>query len=275
MTLVCLLVLCALLTLMNSVYSYELATHGAMSQKVYDRILVQENPKLLDRLGIEYLKDDLGDIYYDISGTTIYERDAYRFEQIIIENNLDFLGVKHRSIAGWFLRGAIREDDIPSSFPFFGKNPQDDPYDATQGRIARVFRHFYDPYNDSGLSLAKPIPIEGITLFPKAPDWAIGATNSAVNENLPENNRRNHFTIFDARESMYRALTGVDKSGNNAIAPGGVVPSTLAEAEQVRKAYWATTFRALGDVVHLMQDMGQPQKINNMNPVTADQYRRT
>ncbi|BCO30781.1 hypothetical protein TspCOW1_08840 [Thiohalobacter sp. COW1] len=31
----------------------------------------------------------------------------------------------------------------------------------------------------------------------------------------------------------------------------------------MRKAYWATTFRALGDVLHLIQDMAQPQHTRN------------
>jgi len=51
---------------------------------------------------------------------------------------------------------------------------------------------------------------------------------------------------------MYRALTGRDMSGNQ-----------VAATEAGRNKYWATTFRALGDVVHLLQDMGQPQHTRN------------
>ncbi len=29
--------------------------------------------------------------------------------------------------------------------------------------------------------------------------------------------------------------------------------------EEIRKAYWATTFRSLGDIVHLIEDVAQPQ----------------
>src|SRR5690606_14585558 len=64
--------------------------------------------------------------------------------------------------------------------------------------------------------------------------------------------RRNHYSILDAREAMYRALTGRARDGRE-VAP------TQAE----RNKYWATTFRALGDVVHLVQDMGQPQHTRN------------
>ena len=44
----------------------------------------------------------------------------------------------------------------------------------------------------------------------------------------------------------------MDRLGTSVAEPG--VPG-----EDTRKAYWATTFRALGDVIHLVQDMAQPQ----------------
>jgi hypothetical protein len=49
---------------------------------------------------------------------------------------------------------------------------------------------------------------------------------------------------------MFRALTGRGQNDN-----------PLTEAE--RTTYWATTFRALGDVVHLIQDTAQPQHTRN------------
>ena len=48
----------------------------------------------------------------------------------------------------------------------------------------------------------------------------------------------------DAREAMWRAVTGYDKALANKVAPD----------EATRKKYWATTFRALGDILHLNQD---------------------
>ncbi len=51
---------------------------------------------------------------------------------------------------------------------------------------------------------------------------------------------------------MYRALTGKSKDGQD-----------VAPADEERKKYWATTFRALGDIVHLIQDMAQPQHTRN------------
>jgi hypothetical protein len=68
--------------------------------------------------------------------------------------------------------------------------------------------------------------------------------------NMEDTGRSNHITIYDAREAMYRALTGRAKAGQ-----------VVAPAQADRKAYWATTFRALGDVVHL-QDMAQPSTRN-------------
>ena len=59
-------------------------------------------------------------------------------------------------------------------------------------------------------------------------------------------------SVLDAREAMYRALTGQDKNGN---------PVAATEAD--RKKYWITTFRSLGDVVHLLQGMVQPQHMRN------------
>src|SRR3989344_875174 len=97
----------------------------------------------------------------------------------------------------------------------------------------------------------------GVTLGKRAPDWASG-TNDVFNQpNTPENGRRNHFTVFDAREAMYRALTGKKKDNTDA----GLNNQPATEAD--RKAYWATLFRALGDIVHLVEDMAQPQHTRN------------
>jgi hypothetical protein len=43
----------------------------------------------------------------------------------------------------------------------------------------------------------------------------------------------------------------------------GIVADDLRYREGLRTAYWATTFRALGDIVHLLQDMAQPQHTRN------------
>lgn len=218
--------------------AYELYTHAAITQNAYMRSVLGQDTQVLIDLGVNNFASDLGDVYYDVpgvSGVTPSVRDAKPFEGDIITQ----VGGAPLSIPGWLMRGAIREDDVP--WPF-GENPQDDPY----GSFFRVFNHFYDPINNLPLTTA------GIGLGAIAPQWAIGSSDVFSNRNNPNIYRRNHFTVFDAREAMYRALTGRDVSGN-----------PIAATEVIRNKYWATTFRALGDVVHLLQDMAQPQHTRN------------
>src|SRR5207249_11192676 len=41
----------------------------------------------------------------------------------------------------------------------------------------------------------------------RAPDWALGDTDYRAQPPLSNTERRNHFSVLDAREAMYRALT--------------------------------------------------------------------
>jgi hypothetical protein len=229
----------------EQIHAYELATHGILTQKAYERSILNTDDKFLKDLGID--RTDLnpfGEYYYDVSGTEIRERQRNDFEKGKMPNEgRDFLTVQ-----GWLLRGAIREDDA------YGEdNPQDDIYNPT---LRRPLHHFYDPVYDRRLT------VTGIELLDTdihtAPAWALGTTNANAfgQSAVPENNRRNHFTIFDAREAMYRALIG---KGRNALGEEFDAAPTKTE----RDKYWATLFRALGDIVHLMQDMGQPQHTRN------------
>jgi hypothetical protein len=60
---------------------------------------------------------------------------------------------------------------------------------------------------------------------------------------------------------MFRALTLMtNDSGSFVDISSG---KDLVVRQQWRQAYWATTFRALGDVLHLNQDMAQPQHTRN------------
>ena len=195
--------------------AYELATHGWMTNAAYERSALRVDPALLVALGIAELQDGLGEAYFDVSGNTVQVRSKTTFEE---SNRKMPPGVNPLSIPGWLMRGAIREDDVP--WPV-GDNPQDDPY----GSIFRVRNHFYDPVNNQPLTV-------GIGLGDIAPQWAIGSSNVFSNRNNPNPYRRNHFTVFDAREAMYRALTGRDVSGD---------PVAATEAE--RNKYWATSGR--------------------------------
>ena len=232
-------------------YAHELATHGALTWQAYQRsALVTDSTRLRD-LGIDPTSvNPLGGIYYDVSGGQVRERRVDDFEGTIIERRLEQLGATPLSIPGWLMRGAIREDDATGE-----DNPQDDPFNQD---LKRPLHHFYDPVFN------RPLSVPGLSLIDadvhRAPDWAVGSRDVFAQPNTPEANRRNHFTIFDAREAMYRALTGRDSQGNPLqLAPGG----TLTKQSDLRNAYWATTFRALGDALHLNQDVAQPQHTRN------------
>jgi hypothetical protein len=147
--------------------------------------------------------------------------------------------------------GAIREDDNPSEDP-------PTPQDVNPG-LKRPLNHFFDPAFNRALDVPGLFLVEGDVH--KNPDWAIGSFDSFADPNLPEPQRKNHFTVMDAREAMFRALTLLtyDGAGYSDIAAG----ADAATRQQWRQAYWATTFRALGDVLHLNQDMAQPQHTRN------------
>jgi hypothetical protein len=238
----------------STAHSYELATHGTLTQKAFENSNLNGADRyLIGDLGIDtYSNPDqpFGTDYYDVSGTTIKERHFNSFENDVIKK----LGVAPLSFKGWLMRGAIREDDLgywdPLGFIPAGDDPHDDPY----GAIWRVFNHFYDPINN------QPLTAAGVSTGLSAPNWAIGSKDVFANPVAPDANRRNHFTVFDARESMYRALTGKKQDGTNADPN---ISDNNPAGEKIRKTWWATTFRALGDVLHLNQDMAQPQHTRN------------
>jgi hypothetical protein len=59
---------------------------------------------------------------------------------------------------------------------------------------------------------------------------------------------------------MFRALTMMTKINGAYVK---LTPGDASVAQLWRHAHWATTFRALGDVLHLNQDMAQPQHTRN------------
>lgn len=239
--------------------AYELATHGRVTFEAYKRSVVSDEV-LIGQLGIRNGANVFGISYYDVFVGTVQERERQPFEEDQSKQRMP-VGTEPLSIEGWLMRGAIREDDHPTT-DIAGcykksEHPQDDPYNEPD--LTRPLNHFFDPVNDRPLS-----KLAGwVALGERAPHWALGSTDPFAAPNTANAQRKNHFTVFDAREAMYRALTGMNKAGSKAIGTGGVEPSSAEEKETVRKAYWATTFRALGDVVHLIQDMAQPQHTRN------------
>ncbi|MFZ5619387.1 MAG: hypothetical protein ACOY5W_00005, partial [Pseudomonadota bacterium] len=226
--------------------AYELGTHARVTLNAYTESGLgssQPNKLLMRELGIKFSDNPFGDRYYDMTTATIDEygvSDTFELKHMPPDT-------KPLSVQGWLMRGAIREDDYRhDDFPctITAPNPQDGV------TVDRPVNHFYDPINDQSLGVGSA----------KAFDWALGTQNALTEAgNVPDAGRTNHYTVFDAREAMFRALTGMDKAGNKAIGVNGSTPTTPADKEAVRKAYWATTFRALGDLAHLVEDMAQPQ----------------
>ena len=222
-----------------------------------------ESPTLLARLDLRGYRNEskaLGIDYFDVFESTVRRRSTFQFEAIWIEDAPPKgLGLDEQvsTINGWLMSGAIREDDNPVE-----SNPKDDPWQPG-GAFHREFNHFYDPYYDRQLTVTGLSAIYGSQPIRKAPDWALGTANAFSDASTRDTQSTwNHFTLFDAREAMFRALTlkQRDSNGNYADVPGA---QTAAQAETTRLAYWATTFRALGDVLHLNQDMAQPQHTRN------------
>ena len=220
--------------------AYDLVTHAALTEQTFVRFL-SEKPMTLSDLGF---LGSLGDprapgpfgVHYFHLGSPFAappQRDANPFEAgliYIVDQSLPAT-----STTGWLMTGAIREDDYPT-----GPNPKnEDPY----GYIVRSLSHFYDPVFN------RPLTVGGALGAP-APTWATGAADPFGQPNQSDPNRRNHFAIQDVKEALFRALT----LKSSAVTGGGSdrpQPSDAAGKAAILNAYWATTFRALGDVLHL------------------------
>lgn len=289
---------------MQSVWAYETDTHAYISAEVYERSVLDtevgeeqrlgpsvpqklHNINLLNSLGLwRLIKKSLesntgqpnifGDEYFDM-GFVNKKRRWDKYEQKRMPK--DIREQLHLTIKGWLMRGVIREDDLgyyPSFLSISGdKIEPEQPYDDPERDITRVLHHFYDPANDRALvgndfvettGIASFLTRDGLLATTKAVDWAIGSNDAFMQPNTPNKNRRNHFTVFDAQEAMYRALTGWSNDTSSSVE--------VALTELDRNAYWATTFRALGDVIHSIQDMAQPQHTRNEVHTPKSSYTR-
>ena len=244
-------VVVAVLSVSINAVAYEQTTHAAMTREaMMQSQLNPAIPGLLQRLGISERQVSLGNIYLDVSdgGVVVSRSNAptglqyppdFGGSKIQDANKLASFKPVLDSLPGWLMLGAIREDDVPYDSGALENNPQDEP----GGTFERVLNHFYDPYNDQALTVA------GSTLGSRAPDWALLDGN--------------HFSVLRAREVMWRALTLKSSPAQGTADLPFTAGADISTKEALRTAYWATTFRALGDVVHLLQDMGQPQHTRN------------
>ena len=239
--------------------AYEQATHALITKNaLLQSELIgpsgEEFSPLAYSLGLDsYLPLGSSEYYFEfistLDGSNAYRRKVQSYEKYI----LDALKIKwaQTPIQSWVMFGAIREDDNPSEDP-------PTPRDVETG-ISRPLHHFFDPYSNKPLNAPGLDAIENDVR--KNVDWAIGVRDSFNDPNAPESPRRNRFTVFDARESMFRALTLMTGGGASYGDISGGIDATTKQ--QWRQAYWATAFRALGDVLHLNQDMAQPQHTRN------------
>lgn len=126
----------------------------------------------------------------------------------------------------WMIEGVIREDDFqPLGLPGC---PQ--PHNPSTG-VSRPGNHFLDVQRgNAGLHVGP------FTRFP-ATDWGLGVQGRGSEP------AGNAFTILDARAYQLQSL--------------------IATAPADREKNTAKLFRALGQVIHLVQDMAQPQHTRN------------
>ena len=249
---------------------YELATHAKITNAAFVQSqLGGPNGSLQRVLGIDVWSAPINnekvpfravglDIYLDITGSDIRIRRAFGYEGKIISDFVSrFDGLTDR---GWLLRGVIREDDASDFVNFIGRTPME-PRDDPFGNFNRFCNHFFDPLAAPASAYPNGRSLTGFC-FNETPrfdnaQWALGSLAPFATLPAELATRRNHFSVLDAREAMWRALTLRDRTGNP------LNWNTDLNQEGKRKVHWATTFRALGDVIHLVQDMAQPQHTRN------------
>ena len=249
---------CALLLVSSSATGYEQATHAMLTKRA--AALAGLNAantfaagSLGARLGLNALTSTgTSDYFLLADGTQPLSAFMHRTQLYEIEVLKDLNYSRAPLIPEtWLMFGAIREDDNPKEDP-------STPQDVTPG-LLRPLHHFYDPYLNRGLDAPGVSVLDGDVH--RNIDWAIGAFDSFEDPDLPEPQRKNHFTIFDAREAMFRALTLLTNNGSGYTDIARNVD--VATKQTWRRTYWAGALSALGHVLHLNQDMAQPQHTRN------------
>ena len=287
----------------SRVLAYDIGTHARMTDAALKSSSAVETS--VEALGLaKGIKTRFGRYYFDIAsgpGTAPTTRRDYAYDyefgtmpgversiSINEDGNIPFL------LQGWLMRGSIREDDggwFLSNWIFSNSNPHDDP---SGPELNRFCNHFYDPVRNLKLNGQTLGTVCWFSNLASSPAWALGVrgldnppggiTNT---EPMPvDTARRNHYSVLDAREAMWRALTlrqfrdpsgalMVDEIGRLKELPKPLVPylheggplanqsvfssDPFVAGEQYRNAYWATAFFSLGSALHLIQDVGQPQ----------------
>ena len=263
-------------------HAYEIDTHARITQQAFRRSQLFQSPNAFQSLGLMVSRQlyDLsgvrsgteiwvGNQYYDLGTNPPTLRDGKKYDYVYGRDKINFRweevttarGITAPFIADWLSRGSVREDDSNLALALKSRwtdsnalDQLDNQYNNGQQNINRFCNHFYDPIKHRGLTLAGVAATLGCGLSSTdALQWGLGSTQTGGLGSV-DATRLNRFTIVDAREAQWRALTGLDAN---------FAPRPEAQTRVGRDAYWATTFRALGDVMHLVQDMGQPQHTRN------------
>ncbi len=233
-------------------FAFDIRTHTVMTIRATQQSClgaVPESSTLVKSLGILNLPTALGDDYFHMKNVQVRNKILAEEQRALtdVSDGLDPEKLPRiNSITGWLMRGAVREDDNKIETP-----DSDEP----NGVFNRVYGHFFDPVNNRGLTVG------GSTQGPRSVDWAFDTGSATI-----ISGRRNYFQAQHAREAMWRALTLKAYDPNTKQITGDVdapLDKAYPSNEPIRAAYWATTFRILGDVVHLLQDAAQPQHTRN------------
>jgi hypothetical protein len=246
-------------TVSADVLAFDISTHAAMTSEAIKQSKITGSPNnsvVLKKLGL-YSRDDVFKERYIDIGASLVSRNGTDYELKVMKGVRDVIADIPNSytIPGWIIRGSIREDDNTEE-----TKPRTLEGDEPGGVFQRVLGHFFDPVNDRGLTVAQR------SLGPKSTDWALTLeTEIPYTPFANPVTGKNHYNIPSAREAMWRALTFKTRIFNDlpftSNAQGFDSPAEQKEDE--RNAYWATMFRSIGDVVHLLQDAAQPQHTRN------------
>jgi len=274
--------LMAALTLPNAAPAYEIATHAIVTKAAVDRSVLSAGHarSIVPVLGFDRLalatplqvvlpNDELHIGYFDnaprpdiplasADASDIRVRQINDHEGLVFERlrRAGFLPGSDRAdfeqrFEAWVMRGAIREDDNDIG-PFLLGERDEDPWHD----VFRAGRHFYDPINNRALANGDVCGTFGC--IPSI-EWALGRSGVLTGPGTLVTNRENHFSWQDARDNYWWALTY--------NRPESALPGSYGFDQEIesgnRKRRFATMLKALGQVVHLLQDAAQPQHTRN------------
>lgn len=262
--------------------AYEITTHALITSKAFDAsVLNPSDPKtIVPALGFDRLDMDYPFSYLGTSSSTPYRDEVAAanpadhvpvygadYDRSIQEqerkvfNTLTNRGYLSTSEGGenrvraWLMRGAIREDDNDGRFLgfwFTGDARDPDPF----GNTPRATRHFYDPVYDRAYDY--PSTCAEYTCV-RSVVWAIGRTDPLhPAADADDTTRRNHFTWQDSRNNLWWALTL-----KRDVASDGYDFGDAVRDGDERTIRMATAIKALGHVIHLLEDTAQPQHVRN------------